>query len=445
MSDSFFLLSTPLLPLLFLLGTGVLTAFSTSLLLLGKFKSKERLRKRKVYFFPYLLRKFFPKNEWENLYFSLSITKHICQFLYAVTGFFYALSFFTLEKHPFREDFLSLLLIILALLLVSLTFDFLLRIFAATWTKAFFPVFSFLASLYLILFFPLVFPLLKVIRLFFHTLRKTETPAGSPLIKDKIREMIRDSELGPYLDAYEQKLITSVIAFRERVAKEIMVPRIDVICLPPDATLQEAAKLFVEERYSRIPIYKETLDNIIGVLLYKDVLRLFAEAEQKKGDNLLATSIELLAKPVIYAPENKKISQILQEFRTKQLHLAIVVDEYGGTEGIVTIEDILEELVGDIEDEYDFNEILQFWKLPNGAWIVDAKMSIIDIESKLGIHIPPHPEYETIGGYVFHRAGTIPSKGWIIQHDEFELEVMSSSDRSIEKIRITPRSQENES
>ena len=146
-------------------------------------------------------------------------------------------------------------------------------------------------------------------------------------------------------------------------------------------------------------------------------------------------------KPVIYAPENKKISKLFQEFKKEKIHLAIIVNEYGGTEGIVTIEDILEELVGEIEDEYDTEEERQFWKLPSGSVVVDAKMSIIDVEEKIGIKIPPSVEYETIGGYVFHRAGTIPSKGWKIHLEEFELEVLISNDRCIEKIRITPTKQ----
>jgi CBS domain containing-hemolysin-like protein len=140
---------------------------------------------------------------------------------------------------------------------------------------------------------------------------------------------------------------------------------------------------------------------------------------------------------VLYTPETKKISQLLQEFRSKQIHLAIVVDEYGGTEGIVTIEDILEELVGEIADEYDINEEVMYSAMPSGGWIVDAKMSILDIDEELGIKIPHSPEYDTIGGYIFHRAGSIPSKGWKIHQDEFGLEILSSNDRSIGKIKIT--------
>jgi len=216
-----------------------------------------------------------------------------------------------------------------------------------------------------------------------------------------------------------------------------MIPRINIVSIPADTTIREAAKLFLSEDYSRIPVYKDSLDHIIGVLMYKDILKTFAKSETaSKG--LLDASCESIVKSVIYAPENKKISHLFQEFKNKQKHMAIIVNEYGGTEGIVTIEDILEELVGEIEDEYDVEEERLFWKLPNGSWIVDAKMSIIDAEKQLNIHIPHNPEYETIGGFVFYRAGSIPSKGWRIHHDDFELEILISNERCIEKVRITP-------
>ena len=119
--------------------------------------------------------------------------------------------------------------------------------------------------------------------------------------------------------------------------------------------------------------------------------------------------------------------------------MAIVVDEYGGTEGIVTIEDILEELVGEIGDEYDIGKDQPFYALPDGSWVVDAKMNILDIEERLGIRIPPDPEYETIGGYVFfHCAGTIPAKGWRLMHDDFDLEVLGSNERSVKKVKVIP-------
>jgi CBS domain containing-hemolysin-like protein len=290
-------------------------------------------------------------------------------------------------------------------------------------------------SVVLLLLFPIVGLLLCLTRGFLRQIHIEEEGAEQLTDRSKLREMISESELQQHLDPSDQKLITSLVNFKERVAKEIMVPRVDLFALPAETTIQEASKLFASEGYSRIPVYKESLDEIVGVVLYKDLLRYYTQ------ETSLDASLASIAKPVLYSPENKKITLLLQEFRNQQIHMAIIVDEYGGTEGIVTIEDILEELVGEIEDEYDIGKERDFWEIPGGGgWIVDAKMTLFDIENQLGIRIPPNPEYETIGGYVFHCAGTIPSKGWRISHDDFDLEILSSNERSIKKIKIAPRS-----
>ncbi len=257
-------------------------------------------------------------------------------------------------------------------------------------------------------------------------------------MKDKILEILQDPEFSPYFDHNDRKLIFSVLAFKERIAREIMVPRRDVFAFSSETKIEKAVKSFLKEGYSRIPVYKETIDNILGVLYYKDILNFFARSLAQINPIELGRSIESFIKPVVYTPETKKISHLLQEFRSKQIHFAIVVDEYGGTEGIVTIEDILEELVGEIADEYDVDERVLFSAAPMGGWVVDAKMGIIDIEEELGIKIPHSPEYDTIGGYIFHKAGMIPSKGWRLHHDDFDIEVLGSNERSIEKVRIQP-------
>jgi CBS domain containing-hemolysin-like protein len=200
-------------------------------------------------------------------------------------------------------------------------------------------------------------------------------------------------------------------------------------------TLAKASKIVLKERYSRLPVYHDNIDHIVGVLLYKDVLSAYAQ-------NPSEGTIRPLIKPVLYTPETKQISILLQEFRSKQIHLAIVVDEYGGTEGIITIEDILEELVGEIADEDDTDQEILFSVLPSGGWIVDARMTILDIEKELSIRIPTSPEYDTLGGYIYHRAGAIPSRGWRLHHDDFDLEILSSDDRSIEKVKIIPHETE---
>jgi CBS domain containing-hemolysin-like protein len=199
------------------------------------------------------------------------------------------------------------------------------------------------------------------------------------------------------------------------------------------ATILEAAQFFAKEGYSRIPVYKESVDKIVGILLYKDILSFYIESGADPH-----RTVEHLLKPALYTPETKKIAGLLQEFRHKQNHLAIVVDEYGGTEGIVTIEDILEELVGEIEDEYDTQETKIYFPLSSGGWIVDAKIGIITLEEELNVKIPQSPEYDTIGGFIFHRTGSIPGQGWKIHLENVDLEVLTSDERSIQKVKITP-------
>ncbi|EKE08591.1 MAG: hypothetical protein ACD_17C00088G0003 [uncultured bacterium] len=432
---------TPLLPLLLLLGSFFLTTCSSAVLRLGRYKSKELLKSRGApwFFFRSLLHKFFPLHDWENLYFCITFSKHIYSLAYAITAFFYAISTISglhhlVDEMPSKEDWAPLLTLGLSIIALSVVFDFLARLMGNVWSKAFLRIAAPFASIYLFVLFPLVGFFLKLARLLIYK-TQTEEEGGLVTDKGKIREMIKESELQHHLDPSDQRLISSFVNFKERVAKEVMVPRVDVFSIENTTSIKVAAKLFAEEGYSRIPVYKESLDDIIGVALYKDLLKCFAKPHFD-----LNAPIETIVSDVIYVPEKKKIAQLLQEFRNKHIHMAIIVDEYGGTEGIVTIEDILEELVGEIEDESDIDEGEEYWALPHGGWVIDAKMTLIDIENQLGIKIPASPEYETIGGYVFHYAGTIPSKGWKLSRDEFDLEVLSSNERSLKKIKIIPRS-----
>lgn len=435
-----FSLESPLLPLLFLIGSLFLTVCSSAVLHLGKFKSKEFLRANDapLLFFRPVLKKLIRLHEWENLYFCISVSKHIYELAYAITAFFFLISSLPQLQHlvdriPSREDWAPLFIAGGSIIIISVVLDFLARLLSHLWSKPLLKIAAPFASIYLLALFPLVGLLLKLIRTLVKRVPLAEE--GEMLTdKTKIREMISESELQQHLDPNDQKLITSFLNFKERVAKEIMVPRVDIFSLSSDTSIREAAQLFAAESYSRIPVYHDTLDQIIGVALYKDLLKCFTDESQS-----LEAPLKTIVKPVLYAPENKKIAGLLQEFRNKQIHMAIIVDEYGGTEGIVTIEDILEEIVGEIEDESDIDEDKDYIEVPGGGWIVDAKMTLIDIENQLGIKIPENPEYETLGGYVFHCAGTIPTKGWRLSHDEFDLEVLSSNERSLKKIKITPR------
>lgn len=268
-----------------------------------------------------------------------------------------------------------------------------------------------------------------------YCLKANEDGTGKHQMEEILEAMEENSPTNVPSSDYE--LVRSALSLKDTKVREVMVPRINLFCLEAATTLSEAARLCQEEGYSRVPVYNQDIDHIIGILLVKDLIEVIAHAGDSISKEELSRPIETLVKKVLYVPESKKISQLLQEFRTKHMHLAIVVDEYGGTKGVVTIEDILEEIVGEIEDEYDEEE-KEFVEVPSGGWIVSATMSIIDIEDKLGIEIPSHGEYDTIGGYVFHHSGMIPKKGFKIQSDDYTLEVLSSDDRKVERVKITP-------
>ncbi len=407
---------------------------------LGRLQAEEKLKEKKPrFFFRGFLAFFFGKQKWDGILFSLSLTKHLLRIGFVLSAFFFILEqpfFADALIHVSTKDYIynPLLLcgITLLILLVSLTADISITLLAQLKPHKAFRILTPISSFIMLICIPITAPFFHLWKLLLPKRDLEKKPSPTFRIRDKVQELLQETELGAYLDPNQQKFILSVVSFKERIAREVMVPRINIFSLASDTPLEDAAQRFLTEGFSRIPVYRESVDNIIGVLHYKDVLRVYVDQKQAMQ------KVEKLVKPVLYTPETKKISQLLQEFRSKQIHLAIVVDEWGGTEGIVTIEDVLEELVGEIADEYDVGQERMFITLPDGGWIVDAKMSIIDILEDLEIEIPQGPEYDTIGGYIFHRAGTIPSKGWRIHHDDFDLEVLSSSERSIEKIKITP-------
>lgn len=416
-----------------------MTGMQAALLQLGRLNTKEEFKKYpRLFFFQHLLKTFFGKRTWEALFFTLSFAKHVLHLSYGIVVIFILLtqepfshSFQILESKRVVFDSAWILIMGFGIVLISLLTDIATKFLGVAFPAAYFHLFAPIISCLLTVFAPLTAAVLKLLQLFFPKYDPQKESALS--FRNKLLEVLYESDFSSKLDPLERKLILSVASFKERMAREIMVPRIDVFSLSDQTTIEKAAQIFLEEEYSRIPVYEENVDHITGVLLYKDVLS-FATKHPESKNRL----IKSLIKPILYTPETKKISSLLQEFRSKQLHLAIVVNEYGGTEGLVTIEDILEELVGEISDEYDDEQEILYTELPSGGWIVDARMNILDIEKELGLHIPASFEYDTLGGYIFHKAGAIPSKGWRIHHDDFDLEILSSDDRSVDKIKITP-------
>lgn len=427
--------------LFFLFGSFFLTALISAFRRLQKkdiHKQTETLGR--LFFYRPLHQFFLPKMEYEGIFLAAICAQNLTRFGYAACGVIF-LSQTGLSNAIFNEpetylNMFWMLFSIFVLLLGSLVLgDYLPRIFGTLFPEKILQISLPIASLFLILAFPLAYVLLKISHFFSKDFYFDPIQEPSTQAKQEIIELIQEAEVSPILDSHDKKLIESVLTFKERSVREIMVPRVDVFTLSADLSIKETARLLEKEGYSRTPVYRNTVDNIVGILMYKDILRKYMEFEEKGDPKILEAPIETILKNILYTPETKKISSLLQEFRKKQVHVAIVVDEYGGTEGIVTIEDILEEIVGEISDEYDEEEETLKHQ-PDGSWIVDAKMNLFDVEEKIGIEIPQEEGYDTLGGYLFHVAGAIPLPGFIVHHDDFELEVIESSDRSVEKVRI---------
>lgn len=388
----------------------------------------------KRFFYRPLLLFFFPKDDYEGILFSAIVAQNIARFLVisAWTMWLYLVDFGSLGW------VVTIPLIFLMIVLFFACGDYIPRVMGSKYPVRSTWIGSIISSPFLILAFPVTYLFIQISQAFWHTLNFEHISEPMGAVKQEIFEILQEAKLTKIITPHDRKLIAAVASFQNRIVREVMVPRIDIFSLNASTTIQEAARQLEEQGYSRVPVYKENIDQIVGVLMYKEILTKYMEYQRKDNDlKVLQAPIETILKTPVYTPETKKISNLLQEFRKKQVHFAIVVDEYGGTEGIVTIEDILEEIVGDIEDEYDEEEEL-YTKISDGSWIADARMSIFDAEEQLGVHIPQEGDYDydTLGGYIFQRAGAIPSKGFTIKLDDVELEVLKSNDRRIEKVKI---------
>jgi putative hemolysin len=229
------------------------------------------------------------------------------------------------------------------------------------------------------------------------------------------------------IDGDEHRLLQSIVDFGDTLVREVMTPRPDMVAIHADATLDELRELFREQEYSRIPVYGENLDNILGIVFVKDLIQL-------PDTNGSSHRISGLVRPAMVVPETKRVPELLREFQRRQQQIAIVVDEYGGTAGLVTIEDLLEEIVGEIRDEYDV-ESEPVVEEGAGAYVFSAKVSIDDVNERLGVHIEPEG-FETVGGYVLTRIGRVPAVGESFELDGLSVEVLEAERRRIHKVRF---------
>ena len=249
------------------------------------------------------------------------------------------------------------------------------------------------------------------------------------LSEDEFMQVVDAGSLSGAIDKTEHELIKSILQFSDITAKEIMVPRPDIVALDISMTRDVLVRKVIEEGYSRLPVYKKTIDHIIGVIYSKDLLSLL--------EHRSLIILQDIIRPAYFVPESKKISQLLGEFQQNKVHIGIVVDEYGGTEGIVTMEDIVEEIVGDIFDEYD--EVRKsIEQASDGSVIVDAAISIAEFNLQFRVKLPEATGYETLAGYLQTITGRLPESNEEIITEDFVFTILTKSARRIRQVKASP-------
>jgi gliding motility-associated protein GldE len=278
----------------------------------------------------------------------------------------------------------------------------------------------------------ILYPLARILVILSNGILKIfglEIIKGQPfLTPEEIKAIVAIGEEEGVLEEEERKMIHSILEFGDTIVKEIMVPRTEIVALPETATIKDALEVALKEGYSRIPVYSGNVDNIVGILYIKDLI-----AFLKRGK--LDLKIKEIMRQPFFVPETKRVDDLLREFQKNKTHMAIVLDEYGGTAGLVTLEDVLEEIVGEIFDEYDFKEEARLEQVAENEWIADGKLDIDAIEEYFGIEITEE-ETETLGGFVSSLLGHVPSVGEKCVFDGLELEVISVANRRVDKVKI---------
>ena len=251
------------------------------------------------------------------------------------------------------------------------------------------------------------------------------------LTEKELQDIIQESEEEGLINEEEGDMLHSIFEFGDTIVREIMVPRTDMVCCSCDAQLPEVLQAIFSSGHSRIPIFEGTADHIVGVVYAKDLLGFWGAAPEQ-------VAVPEVMRAPYFVPETKNVGELLQDFRSKRVHMAIAIDEYGGTSGLITIEDLIEEIIGDIQDEYDVEED---WltEEEDGSALVDARLNIEDLGEHFEIEVP-REKFDTVGGYVIHLLGHVPRQGEEVRDEHLLLTVVESDERKVRKIRVQPLS-----
>ncbi len=246
-------------------------------------------------------------------------------------------------------------------------------------------------------------------------------------LEKKVQSIIDSGERDGLIDKQSGEMIRNILDLRETLAREVMIPRTDIVAVSDSSTIEEILALVMSHGHTRMPFYNENIDNVVGILNVKDLLRFWSQQVGKQD-------ITSILRSTYYIPETKNIHLLLHELKEKKSHMAIVIDEYGGTSGLVTLEDLIEEIVGEIHDEHDIEED-PFVRLTGGDILVDSRVDIEEFEEYFGIDIP-EGQFETLGGFIFFLIKKIPVAGETLSYEDLKITIEAADERSIQKVRI---------
>ena len=287
-------------------------------------------------------------------------------------------------------------------------------------------------SSFIYVLFKLLTPLSSLIANSTLSLEERLPKPDSKMTSEDIMTMAEVSEQEGSIRSDEREIIENVIEFGTTTVREIMTSRVNIVAISTDNSLNEVLQLIREKGLSRMPIYENDLDNILGVIHSKDVLPYINSDIERTTINW-----RTIARKALFVPSTKKVDDLLRDFQQEKTHIAIVVDEYGGTEGLITLDDILEEIVGEISDEYDDVEESLYTKFKSGVYIFDAKIDLDDMEDILNIELTAEDdEYETLGGLVYHLTERIPNVGERVYYNNMELTIHSVTNNRVKKLRV---------
>ncbi len=346
------------------------------------------------------------------------------------TGLIFSFTKIEMRDHtPLLALILGLLWAVLLLIPVGKIIP---RFLVLLYPKLFFQITAFFISFFEILLFPLIAPLHWIQRQMAHMLDiEHEEEFLSSVTEDEIIGVVEAGEKSGTLNTHEREMIESVIEFGDTIAREVMIPRTQIHAIPEGATLAEALDFIRTAGYTRFPVFKDSIDNITGVLNVKDLLKYFSAHLEEKG------LVEKIMQEPVFVPETKRIVELLSDLNKNHTHLAIVVDEYGGTSGLITLEDIVEEVVGEILDEYDTPATPMVLKIDEHTYEVLAQMPIFEANEMLKMDIEKNEEFDTIAGFITTALGKIPKKGETLETPKAIFTVVDANERRVLKVKIT--------